>query len=641
MDWLKQLFSGEGFVPRRVCGDWTQVHIAVHVASDILIGLAYFSIPYLLYRITCIRKDLPFPRVFLWGAAFVTLCAGTHFMNMTMFIHPLYRLEAAVKVVTAIVSWIAFFRILEVVPLIEQFKSPTQLEEVVKERTKELEEANRQVRHNEFLLKDFFENAPVGLHWINEEGRIIRANRADCQLAGYELEEYIGKHIADIFLDEEVVKSIISIDEDRAAVHDMETAMRCKDGSIKHVLVSSNILCEDGKFIHTRCFVRDITERKQREDQLRASLEEKKEEAALKENFLAMLAHELRNPLAPLQNCVQILQMSPDRETTENSISMMERQVQHMSRMIDDLIYLSKLRRSRIELRTLPTKLLDVSLRSVEMIKALVVAKDHRFYFDPPDCDMRVLGDEARLIQVLSGMLENAFKYTTAPGTITLRMFRQEDNGVFEIEDDGIGMDARTVTRIFEPFFQADHTLARTKGGLGIGLSLAKNVVEMHGGKIDVLSETGVGTKFTISLPLLTQEGDWEVGRQQTLNGGGRKVLVVDDNTDSAESVALMLTLDEFVTKFVFTGEAALECVEEFQPDAILLDIGLPDVTGYEVCRRLRQIPCCKDVLIAAMTGYGQDEDREKSAAAGMNYHLMKPLKYPVLNHLLVKGMLP
>jgi PAS domain S-box-containing protein len=647
MNFIWNLFDAEGFTPRRLCGEWTLGHILLHNISDLLIWGSYFSIPILLLFIVRRRREPLFTYLGILFAAFIVSCGTTHFMDFTLFYYPAYRLAGIVKAVTAVASIWTAFEMWRLYPLILAMRSPQDLDLVVQARTrdletrtKELEEANRQVKHKESQLADFFENAPVGLHWLDKEGRIIRANKAELDLMGYSSDEFVGKHVCEIIMNDDVLAAILDLPQNPDSALDAETQIICKGGTIKHVLISSNSLLQDGEFIHTRCFMRDISERKQIEEAANRTIRHQAEEARNRDNFLAMLAHELRNPLAPIENCLGILQMNIDQETADWAKDTMHRQVQHMVRIIDDLLNLSRMQRNKIELQKANARMVQVAFSAIEIIKPMIEENEHQFRFHQPSEDIVVFGDETRLAQVISNLLSNAVKYTKSGGEIEMELTKKDDRAYIIVRDNGVGMDGAVLPHIFEPFYQADRTLDRSKGGLGIGLAVVKTMVELHEGVIDVKSELGKGTTFTLSFPLVA--GDVGVNDSRTNENGGNKikkrVLVVDDNTQSAKTLAVLLNLHGHKAMFVFDGPTAIKSVEEFKPDVILLDIGLPKMDGYEVCKTFRELECTKDLLIIAMTGYGADEDRSASAEAGMDYHLVKPVKYAVLDELFSQG---
>jgi signal transduction histidine kinase len=350
-----------------------------------------------------------------------------------------------------------------------------------------------------------------------------------------------------------------------------------------------------------------------------------------KDDFLAMLAHELRNPLAPVRNALQILKMpglGPD--TARLAREMMERQVLHIVRLVDDLLDVSRIMRGKIELRKERVDLATVFGRAVETAQHALDAQGQQLAVSLPPQSIWVEGDVVRLAQVVNNLLMNAAKYSERAGQIWLAGERDGSTAVVRVRDSGVGIAPELLPRIFDLFVQADQSLARSQGGLGIGLTLVRRLVEMHGGSIAVASPgVGQGSEFTVRLPALPLSAETGAGpgdESPRSVGPPRRVLVVDDNVDAAESEALLLRFLGHVVEVAYNGPAALEVVREFRPEIVLLDIGLPGMSGYEVARAIRALPEARGVVLAAVTGYGQEQDRRRAHEAGFDHHLTKPL---------------
>jgi PAS domain S-box-containing protein len=364
-----------------------------------------------------------------------------------------------------------------------------------------------------------------------------------------------------------------------------------------------------------------------------------------KDEFLATLAHELRNPLAPIRNALQILKMPRvDSQTAERSREMMERQIQHLVRLVDDLLDVSRVMRGKIELRRERVELATIVARAIETVQPLVDAQCHELCVRVSAESLALDADPVRLTQVLGNLLTNAAKYTDSGGCIWLTAERDGDMAVLRVRDNGIGIDPRMLPTVFELFVQADHASTKAQGGLGIGLTLVKNLVEMHNGVVQARSEgLGKGCEFTVRLPLMAQPlGPDHVPRKggrttPPPSPSGKRLLVVDDNEDAANSLAMLLRLQGHEARVAFSGVAALEMTKVYTPDAAFLDIGMPGMDGYEVARRIRQQPGLGGVVLAALTGWGQQEDRRRTAEAGFNYHLVKPLDPDALEKLLAE----
>jgi PAS domain S-box-containing protein len=350
-----------------------------------------------------------------------------------------------------------------------------------------------------------------------------------------------------------------------------------------------------------------------------------------KDEFLATLAHELRNPLAPIRNSLQILEMPRlDPETAERARSVIERQVHHLVRLVDDLLDVSRVMRGRIELHRERVELATVVAGAVETVQPLVDAQRQQLSVRLPPDSMAVDADPVRLVQVLGNLLTNAAKYTDPGGRIALTAERDGPVAVVRVRDDGIGIAPDMLPKIFDLFVQVDHAATRSQGGLGIGLTLVKNLVEMHNGTIEARSEgRGRGSEFVVRLPLAAAEPVGEPGaqaeRSQAAPRSGYRLLVADDNQDAADTLAMLLGLQGHEVRVAYSGVAALEMTKDYRPDAVFLDIGMPGMDGYEVARRLRQQPGLEGAVLAALTGWGQHEDRRRSAEAGFDHHLVKP----------------
>jgi PAS domain S-box-containing protein len=365
-----------------------------------------------------------------------------------------------------------------------------------------------------------------------------------------------------------------------------------------------------------------------------------------KDEFLAMLAHELRNPLAPIRNALHIMKQSgPGGSVGEQVREMMERQVQHMTRMVDDLLDVSRITRGKIELRKEVVDLASVVSRTVEAIRPLIEDRHQELTVELPRDSVRLEADPTRLEQVLANLLNNAAKYTDHEGHIWLSAEQKGGELVLRVKDTGMGLAADMLSRIFEPFVQSDRVLHHSQGGLGIGLTLVRSLVEMHGGTVSAHSDgLGRGSEFVVRLPALSPRE--KIGGAREAGEGGnpfegaplRHILVVDDNVDAAESLAILLRMEGHDVRVAHDGAAALAAVEAERPDIVLLDIGMPVMNGYEVAQHLRQRPGLEPLLLVAMTGWGQEEDRRRSQEAGFDHHLVKPVEPDALHKLLAEA---
>src|SRR5581483_4384107 len=343
-----------------------------------------------------------------------------------------------------------------------------------------------------------------------------------------------------------------------------------------------------------------------------------------KDEFLAMLAHELRNPLAPIRNASELLARTATEPRVKSAINVVKRQVTHLARLVDDLLDVSRITQGRIELQRAAVELSSVIAEAMESVEPLVREKRHRVLLAAGNGPLYVSGDSARLVQCIANVLINSAKYTDPDGEIRIDVCELHATAFVTITDNGIGIPEDLLPQIFEPFVQSHRSLDRAQGGLGIGLSIVRRLIEMHGGKVSAFSRgIGQGTRFEIRLPLIEPPHSCE-GVPATRSIPPRRMLIVDDNADAAESLALLLRLEGHGVEAVYSGSLALERATNSQHDVILLDIGLPGMDGYEVARRIRASGCT--ARIVALTGYGQSDDIERGRDAGFDSHLVKPV---------------
>ncbi len=385
--------------------------------------------------------------------------------------------------------------------------------------------------------------------------------------------------------------------------------------------------------------IEDITERSRLEDELRQVAAAMSEASRRKNEFLALLAHELRNPLAPIRSAVQLMRLTNDPETIRLSTGIIERQVDQMVRLVDDLLDVSRISRGKIELRKERVDLGSVMEQAVEDTQPMVASMGHTLSVSMPTVPIVLFADRSRLIQVLGNLLNNACKFTDRGGRITLSANVVGDEAVITVRDNGIGITPEQSTQVFDMFVQADTSIERSVSGLGIGLALVKNLVEMHEGTVSVASDgLGQGSTFELRLALMQAIPIAErtsARPQDVSTASAQRILVVDDNVDAALMLERILQLNGKQTRIAHNGLEALKVAEEFRPHLVLLDIGLPKLNGYEVCRQLRQQPWGKDMVVIALTGWGQEEDRQRSREAGFNAHFVKPLERAMLMQVL------
>ncbi len=554
------------------------------------------------------------------------------------------------------------------------------------------------LREREHFLERIFDVIPGVLKIVDmKDSRCVFVNQNVDSVLGYSPDEIV--HMGG-----DIVKILMHLD-DQAYYHQhfvrlstfepgtiakFEYRMRHKDGEWRWLETRDTVFLRDDNGVAKQYIglSSDITERKKAEEELRRLAAELSTADQRKDEFLAMLAHELRNPLAPLRNGLQILRLSSDdKETVEEISLMMERQLAQMVHLVDDLLDVSRISRGKLELRKQRIELSSIVNNAVETSRPLIDACGHELTIVMPPEPIWIDADPTRLGQVFSNILNNAAKYSEPDGRIELvarvewRVESEKqvasDEGASEktenaesevlklatnhsplttslathdsplgtpfvvvsIKDTGVGIPSNMLPKIFEMFTQVDRSLEKAQGGLGLGLSLVKRFVDMHGGSVVAHSEGhGRGSTFVVQLPIassVAQVNKLPIGQDQTSSAGKRRILVADDNRDAATTLALILKIMGNEVRTANDGLQAVEMATVFQPDVIMLDIGMPKLNGYEACRRIREQPWGKKVTLIALTCLGQDDDRRRSKEAGFDHHLVKPVDHAVLRKLL------
>jgi PAS domain S-box-containing protein len=490
-------------------------------------------------------------------------------------------------------------------------------------------------------LASIVESSEVAIIGKALDGVIQNWNAAAERLFGYTEEEAVGRHISLVIPPERLAEEdeiIATLKAGRRVEHFETERVRADGGRVQISLTVSPIKDDQGNVIGASKIVRDITRERQAEDNLRRVAAQLSESNQRKNEFLATLAHELRGPLAPLGNVLEIWKRSDSEEQLRQARDAMERQLGQMVRLVDDLLDLNRITHDRLELRKTDPELATVVAHAVETCRPLANAQGHELSVTLPEEPCYLHADAARLSQVFSNLLSNSCKYTEPGGKISLTARRQDGNVVVSVRDNGIGIPPERIGSVFDMFSQVDSSLDRAQGGLGIGLALVKRLVAMHGGTVEAHSAgLGQGSEFVVCLPL--DDRATQTATAATAGDAGivkrRRVLVVDDNADSAVSLSMLLELEGHHAVAVHDGFAAIDAAEKHRPDIVLLDIGLPRMSGHEVCRRLRDRPWGKDLVVIALTGWGQGDDRRKSQEAGFDGHLVKPVRYETLAELL------
>jgi PAS domain S-box-containing protein len=490
----------------------------------------------------------------------------------------------------------------------------------------------------------------------DEAGRVTYLNPAAERLVGLggkPAEEARGKLLSQVLqlVDEGTAEPVaILVSEEgigEAGSLARRTLRLAGDGSAQRLRARIEPVREGGKLTGAVVVLRDVNDLREAVDpaqeeslrELRRRTDELAGAERRKDQFLAMLAHELRNPLAPIRNAVELMRQVETLDPAfQPSREMVERQVKHLARLVDDLLDVSRINQGSIRLRKEVVDLGTVVQRAVEATRSLIDTRGHEVQLDLPPDPVRLEADPTRLEQVIANLLNNAAKYTMPGGQIHIQAAREGNEAVVRVRDNGIGVPPDVLDRVFEPFVQSEGSLARSEGGLGIGLTLVRSLVEMHGGKVEAHSPgLGQGSEFVLRLPArvpaekpaMLPEADAPVLAR------GLRVLVVEDNVDAAESLAALLRLWGHNVHVVHDGLEAVYEAHRQHPEVVLLDIGLPGLDGYQVAKRLREDAEMDGALLVAMTGYGQPDDRRRSREAGIHHHFVKPVEPFVLRTLL------
>ena len=481
------------------------------------------------------------------------------------------------------------------------------------------------------------EQMQQGAITLNADGAIAYCNRRFADLLGRPHERLTGVAFRDFIPPDEQPLYESLLQQGRAGAGQGEAHLQKADGGLIPVFLTFNALPPDSG-VAVGVLVTDLTTQRHHE-KLNAALDALKESDRRKNEFLAMLAHELRSPLAPIRNALHIMRLAgANGEAVASETEMMERQVGQMVRLVDDLLDVSRISRGKIELRKDRVELASAVNHAVEAARTLVQCMEHDLTVTLPPLPIYLNADPTRLAQVLGNLLSNACKFTDKGGRISLTVEREGKQAVIQVRDNGIGIAADQLPRIFDMFMQVDTSLERSVSGLGIGLTLAKNLVEMHDGTLEVHSAgAGQGSEFVVRLPIMVETPNPrpEPTVSEPTTTSARRILVVDDNRVSADSLARLLKLTGNETHTAYDGLEAVQAAATLRPDVVLLDIGLPKLNGYEVARRIREQPWGKTMVMVALTGWGQEEDRRKSSESGFNGHMVKPIDHAELMKLL------
>jgi PAS domain S-box-containing protein len=471
---------------------------------------------------------------------------------------------------------------------------------------------------------------------LDPDGCIASWNTGAMRIKGYRPQEILGKHFSAFYCPEDIVANVPEMQ--------LQTAIRTgrvetegwrvrKDGSLFWANVVITAVYDEHRVLRGFAKVtRDMSERK-RLEQLEASSRRISE-------FIATLAHELRNPLAPVRNAVGVMQMEADITPRVAACrDIIDRQTSHLGRLVDDLLDMGRITTGKIDLRVARADINDIVARGIELVRPFTDERAQIIVTRLPDQPAHLMGDSTRLVQVVQNLLNNASKFSPHGSTLTVAVECEPTAMLIRVIDTGRGISQKGLTSIFDLFVQEDHYLDPGEAGLGIGLTLCRSIVELHGGSISAASAGAhQGSTFTVRLPYASIDDaprPHRVLAQDATSGNGLRVVVIDDNRDSADSLAMLLQLKGHDVRIAYHGKEGIDVVRHFPPDLVLLDLALPDVDGFAVLRTLRSLRLLGGAMVVAMTGFGQESDKERSAQAGFEAHLVKPVNFTELDALL------
>jgi PAS domain S-box-containing protein len=500
----------------------------------------------------------------------------------------------------------------------------------------DIKSSQEALQYERTFFRQVIDTVPSVIFVKDSEGRFLLGNQALAQSYGVSPENLIGLTEENLNPNADEVdyfhRNDLEVITTRTSKVIPDVKVTHADGSLHWYNTVKIPLINDDKCDKVLVVRTDITERKRADEALR--LEDRR-----KDEFLAMLAHELRNPLTPIRNAVKLLKT---QEVTDPKLiwsrAVIDRQVTHMARLLDDLLDVARLMQGKITLRLECMELADIVNAALEISLPLIESCEHKLVISQTEMPQWIKGDRIRLTQVLSNLLNNAAKYTPKGGKIMLNVRRKGSDATIEVWDSGIGISPDVLPYVFDLFTQADLSPAHSQGGLGLGLTLVRQLAEIHGGTVTAVSAgIGQGSTFTLRLPAVSIDSSATESRlaESALPIPHLRILVVDDYADVAESLAMLLQVEGHEVETADCGMKALERAQAFRPQVVLLDIGLPDLDGYEVAKRLRVLSQTHDAILIAVTGYGQAEDRKCSQEAGFNHHLLKPIDFEQLSALL------
>ncbi|PPD43362.1 MAG: hypothetical protein CTY15_10025 [Methylocystis sp.] len=500
------------------------------------------------------------------------------------------------------------------------------------------------LRESELRLKLAIDGGKIGIfEWRIDKGEVIWDDRVRAQWgvppgAPVSYETFItGVHPQDRTRVEETIERLLDPHEASGAYDVEYRVVRGEDREERWIAAAGNVFRESGRAVRLIGAAQDITERKRVEEAL-------KDADRRKDEFLATLAHELRNPLAPIRNAVHVMRHNALATQTDKRdltlLSMIERQTEHLIRLVDDLLEVSRITRGKIELRMARVDLLDILSHALETAQPTIEKGGHVLAFEKPSEPLLIEGDAVRLTQVFTNLLNNAAKYTPHGGAISIRAERRGGKAVVTVRDSGVGIPAEMLPRVFDLFTQVDRSLGRSEGGLGIGLALVRSLLQLQGGSVEALSDgLGRGSAFVVSLPALGErEAEDHMEPARVAESTSRRILVIDDDHDVADSLVMFLETFGAQVSVAYSGAEGVESVKTFRPAIVFLDLGMPQMDGYETARRIRALPEGRGLTLVALTGWGQDQIQDKARDCGFDRQITKPAGLEALQEVLASA---
>ena len=494
------------------------------------------------------------------------------------------------------------------------------------------------------MLHSLFMQAPTLIAVLRGENHVVElANPPMCRVWGHTQAALLDRALFDVIpeLRDQVVRGMLDDVYRNGTPHvGKETPVSFDRGGGSTETVYFNFVYSpfrsiDGDIEGLFIIGSDVTEQVRARDQINDLREAAEAANRAKDEFLAMLGHELRNPLSPIQTALHLMRLRGS-DDSERERTVIERQVNHLTRLVDDLLDVSRIARGKVELKVEIVEMAEVIAKALEMSSPLLEQRSHTLSVEVSRSGLAVDGDPTRLSQVVSNLLTNAAKYTPPGGTITVSAVSEAGEVVVRVRDSGIGIRPEVLPRVFELFVQGPQAIDRAEGGLGLGLTIVRNLIERHRGSVAAFSDgPGQGSEFVVRLPQvdparLASRGAPDASAPLALPEDGAvdavRILIVDDNEDGAEMIAIALSAKGYLTRVAHDAPAALRVAEAFQPEVAFLDIGLPVMDGYELAARLRQLPGLAAIRLIALTGYGKESDRQKTREAGFQLHLVKPV---------------